>query len=145
MITNIIEVKVKIEQNMYSRYRLYLFQGTFGTATTVEIKLPVNYLRIDAFHIWIASAIVTVAFIYVLANLLASLCDLQTDSFNYRPNISRWASVASKSWTKIDASNSRMAGLRQLAFIYISTRRTVTDKPAWARTASKNQLCIYNL
>lgn len=102
------------------------------------MKLPINHLCIDALHIWIASTVVTVAFIYILANLLASLCDLQTDPFDYRTGIPGWASVASKSWTKIDASNSRMTGLCQLAFIYVNTRRTVTDKAAWTRTASKN-------
>ena len=103
------------------------------------MKLPVNcHLCIDALHVRIASTVVTVAFVYVLANLLASLCDLQTDPFDYRPSITGWTIVASKSWTKIDASNTRMTGLCQLAFIHVNTCRTVADKPAWARAASKN-------
>lgn len=73
-----------------------------------------------------ASAVVDVALVYILTDLLLLPGHLDTDTFRHRSGVTWWTSVTSVSGMKIDAPYSGMTGSIQLAFVLVLADRAVT-------------------
>lgn len=100
----------------------------------------ISHLRVDAFRITMASAVVDFAFVYISTNLYFCPGHLDTDTFGHRSGVTCRTSVASVSGMKIDAPYSGKTGSSQLAFVGVVADRAVTHISQWTRTASVSRL-----
>lgn len=83
-----------------------------------------------------ASAVVGVAFVYILTDLFSRPGHLDTDTFRHRSGVTCRTSVTSVSGMEIDASYSGMTGSTQLAFVRVEADRAVTHISQRTWTAS---------
>lgn len=103
--------------------------------TTFTRTASVGTLRVDTLRIGVASAVVALALVYVLADLFLQPRHLDTDTFRHWSRVTCRTSVAPVSRMEINAAHSGMTGLHQLAFVRVETDRAVTDVSHWTWAA----------